>query len=145
MPWCWLSPSAQQLWMALEGLFSQLHFSSLQLAMATAGEHCPPFFSPVLNHGGREKEGRKDRSAKSQNWQMTVQGSGYLGEFPPVSASKGSRVEQPGPHTPATLRMTTGSLVSMTEPRSHDVPSTTTRLLWLLQQLGCLLHPMRAR
>lgn len=105
----------------------------------------PPIFSPVLNHGGREKEGRKDRSAKSQNWQMTVQGSGYLGEFPPVSASKGSRVEQPGPHTPATLRMTTGSLVSMTEPRSHDVPSTTTRLLWLLQQLGCLLHPMRAR
>lgn len=59
---------------------------------------------------------------------------------PPIAGSKGSWVELPEPHTPAMLLMRTGSLVSMTEPRSHegawlchDVPSTTTLLLWLLQ------------
>lgn len=35
-----------------------LHFPSLQLATATAGEHCP-HFSPVLNHGGKGKRGEE--------------------------------------------------------------------------------------
>lgn len=62
-----------------------------------------PTFSTVLNHGGEgEKRGGGTDLPKSQNRQGVT--------YP----------EQAEPPTPATLLMRTGSLVSMTEPRSHE-------------------------
>lgn len=57
-------------------------------------------------------------SPRTGRWQCRA--PRHLGESPPVARGKGSRVEQPEPHTPATLLLRAWSLVSMTEPRSHE-------------------------
>lgn len=85
--WCWL-PSDLQLssWMALEGLLSHLgfYFPSLKLATATAGEHSPQLFPQCLTMGEGEERGGGTDVLKSQNRQVTVQGSQTPGRVTPL-------------------------------------------------------------
>lgn len=81
----------------------------------------PPTFPPVPDHGGRGREGRRNRCAQVPEQAGDSAGLPDTWEsHPPVARGKGSQVEQPEPHTPATLLLRTWSLVSMTEPRTHE-------------------------